>query len=110
MLMADRIALLRDGRLVQSGPSEELYRRPASLFAAGFFSDINVFSSVVRHGARRHRWAARTSRDLRRARRQGCGAAVRCEGKRRGGQDTRKNFVAPFSGRRGGAAAGRTRR
>lgn len=51
MLMADRIALLRDGRLVQSGPSEELYRRPASLFAAGFFSDINIFASVVRNGA-----------------------------------------------------------
>lgn len=50
MLMADRIALLRDGRLVQSGPSEELYRRPANLFAAGFFSDINVFASVVRNG------------------------------------------------------------
>ncbi|WP_435532360.1 ABC transporter ATP-binding protein [Rhizobium aquaticum] len=50
MLMADRIALLRDGRLVQSGPSEELYRRPASLFAAGFFSDINIFASVVRGG------------------------------------------------------------
>lgn len=51
MLMADRIALLRNGRLVQSGPSEELYRRPASLFAAGFFSDINIFASVVRNGA-----------------------------------------------------------
>ncbi len=50
MLMADRIALLRDGRLVQSGPSEELYRRPATLFAAGFFSDINVFASAVRNG------------------------------------------------------------
>jgi iron(III) transport system ATP-binding protein len=50
MLMADRIALLRDGRLVQCGPAEELYRHPVNLFAASFFSDINVFSAVVRNG------------------------------------------------------------
>lgn len=50
MLMADRIALLRDGRLVQSGRSEDLYRRPVNLFAAGFFSDINIFPGRVRNG------------------------------------------------------------
>ncbi|MFN7024465.1 MAG: ABC transporter ATP-binding protein [Pseudorhizobium sp.] len=51
MRMADRIALLRDGRLVQVGTSEELYRRPTDLFAAGFFSEINEFDGVVRGGA-----------------------------------------------------------
>lgn len=50
MLMADRIALLRDGRLVQCGPAADLYRRPRNLFAASFFSDINVFPSIVRNG------------------------------------------------------------
>ena len=48
MRMADRIALLRDGRLVQVGSAEELYRAPRDLFAAAFFSEINEFSGVVR--------------------------------------------------------------
>ena len=50
MRMADRIALLKDGRLVQVGRAEELYNRPASLFAAGFFSEINIFAAVARDG------------------------------------------------------------
>lgn len=47
MRMGDRIALLRDGALVQLGTAEDLYHRPANLFAAGFFSEINVFDAVV---------------------------------------------------------------
>ena len=50
MRMADRIALLRDGRLVQVGTSDDLYRRPKDLFTAAFFSEINAFSGVVRNG------------------------------------------------------------
>ena len=50
MLMADRIALLRDGRLVQCGTSDDLYRRPVDLFAASFFSEINRFQAVVEEG------------------------------------------------------------
>jgi iron(III) transport system ATP-binding protein len=50
MRMADRIALLKDGRLVQIGTSDDLYRRPANVFAASFFSEINRFESVVRNG------------------------------------------------------------
>ncbi|MFB9952158.1 ABC transporter ATP-binding protein [Rhizobium puerariae] len=50
MRMADRIALLRDGRLVQQGTPEELYRRPVNLFAAGFFSEINEFGGAVKAG------------------------------------------------------------
>jgi iron(III) transport system ATP-binding protein len=45
MRMGDRIALLKDGRLVQIGPAEELYNRPANLFAAGFFSELNIFEA-----------------------------------------------------------------
>jgi len=51
MRMADRIALLKDGRLVQLGSSEDLYRRPQSLFAAAFFSEINQLEGIVRDGA-----------------------------------------------------------
>ena len=50
MRMADRIALLKDGKLVQAGTAEELYRKPVSLFAAGFFSELNVFDAVVKSG------------------------------------------------------------
>jgi len=50
MRMGDRIALLRDGALVQVGTAEDLYHRPASLFAAGFFSEINVFDGIVEGG------------------------------------------------------------
>lgn len=51
MRMGDRIALLKDGRLVQVGSAEQLYLKPASLFAAGFFSELNVFSGRVAGGA-----------------------------------------------------------
>jgi sn-glycerol 3-phosphate transport system ATP-binding protein len=36
MTMADRVVLLRNGRLEQVGTPEELYSRPATTFAAGF--------------------------------------------------------------------------
>lgn len=51
MRLGDRIALLRQGRLVQTGTAEELYNRPADLFAAAFFSELNVFPSVASGGA-----------------------------------------------------------
>lgn len=50
MRMGDRIALLRRGRLVQVGTAEDLYHRPANLFAAGFFSEINKFETRVCEG------------------------------------------------------------
>jgi iron(III) transport system ATP-binding protein len=50
MRMGDRIALLREGALVQLGTAEDLYHRPANIFTAGFFSEINVFDTVVSDG------------------------------------------------------------
>ena len=49
MRMADRIALIQDGRLVQVGTSDDLYRRPANIFAASFFSEVNSFEAIVRN-------------------------------------------------------------
>ena len=49
MRIADRIALMRAGRLVQAGAPEELYRAPADLFAARFFCELN---EVARRRAR----------------------------------------------------------
>ena len=50
MRMADRIALLNKGRLVQVGTAHELFERPVSLFAAGFFSELDVFETVAKDG------------------------------------------------------------
>ena len=36
MTMADRVVLMRDGRVEQNGPPEELYSRPATAFTARF--------------------------------------------------------------------------
>jgi iron(III) transport system ATP-binding protein len=50
MLLADRIALMREGRLVQQGEPRALYREPADLFAARFFCELNVLSATVHDG------------------------------------------------------------
>jgi iron(III) transport system ATP-binding protein len=47
MRIADRIVLMRAGRIVQVGTGEELYRRPASLFAARFFCDFTEVEGRV---------------------------------------------------------------
>jgi putative spermidine/putrescine transport system ATP-binding protein len=41
LTLSDRIGILRDGRIVQSGPPREVYNRPADAFAAGFLGDAN---------------------------------------------------------------------
>jgi iron(III) transport system ATP-binding protein len=50
MRMADRIALMRAGRLVQLAPPEDLYRRPADLPTARFFSELNEMPGTVQSG------------------------------------------------------------
>lgn len=48
MRMADEIALMRDGRIVQQGAPYNIYNTPADRAAAAFFSDINVIRGVSR--------------------------------------------------------------
>ncbi len=50
MRMADRIVLLRSGRIAQIGTPSDLYRAPADLDTARFFSDVNEVPGVVRAG------------------------------------------------------------
>jgi iron(III) transport system ATP-binding protein len=50
MRIADRIVLMRAGRIVQSGPPEELYRNPVDLEAARFFCDLNELSCTMSGG------------------------------------------------------------
>ena len=47
MRMADEIALMRDGRVVQRGAPYNIYNAPVDLLAAQFFSDINVIKGIV---------------------------------------------------------------
>ncbi|MGR3572887.1 ABC transporter ATP-binding protein [Brevirhabdus sp.] len=48
MRMADEIALMREGRIVQQGAPYNIYNAPVDRRAAAFFSDINVLRGRVR--------------------------------------------------------------
>ncbi|MBK1668349.1 ABC transporter ATP-binding protein [Rhodovibrio sodomensis] len=50
MFMADRVALMRDGRIVQVGPPADLYAKPVDKFVASFFGDINRLPGSVTGG------------------------------------------------------------
>ncbi len=50
MRMADQIALMRNGRIVQSGAPYNIYNNPVDLEAAAFFSDLNVIPGRVLNG------------------------------------------------------------
>jgi putrescine transport system ATP-binding protein len=53
MVVADRIAVMREGRIVQVGRPTEVYEAPADRETAGFIGDINLFEgqvSAVDHG------------------------------------------------------------
>jgi spermidine/putrescine transport system ATP-binding protein len=52
MAMADRIAVMNEGRIEQIGTPEEIYRQPASRFVADFIGESN-FLEVQRDGDNR---------------------------------------------------------
>ena len=47
MRMADRIAVMRDGRIIQEDTPDEIYRRPTNRFIAEFFGELNVLHAEV---------------------------------------------------------------
>lgn len=47
LTLADRVAVMRDGRLEQIGPSREIYEKPVSRFVADFLGTSNFFSGKV---------------------------------------------------------------
>ncbi|HXM82464.1 MAG TPA: sn-glycerol-3-phosphate ABC transporter ATP-binding protein UgpC [Burkholderiales bacterium] len=66
MTMADRIAVMNEGRIEQLGEPLDLYDRPANLFVAQFIGSpaMNVFEGVLRNGsveALGERWPAPAS-------------------------------------------------
>jgi len=48
--LADRVAVLLDGRIVQSGPPEQVYRRPVSLEAARILGPACELAGQARDG------------------------------------------------------------
>ena len=50
MQIADSIALMEAGRIVQTGTPEQLYHHPASLFVARFLCDVNEIAAECRNG------------------------------------------------------------
>ena len=50
MALADRILLMRQGRLIQTGTPRELYQHPVDAAAARFFSDMNEVEGPVGNG------------------------------------------------------------
>ena len=50
LLLADRIVVMRAGRIVQDGSPDEVYARPVDLFTARLFGPVNRFEGIVRGG------------------------------------------------------------
>jgi iron(III) transport system ATP-binding protein len=48
--LADRVAVMRDGEIVQVGPPVEVYGTPATRWAAQFVGEVNVLAGVARGG------------------------------------------------------------
>jgi putrescine transport system ATP-binding protein len=47
MTMADRLAVMNEGRIVQMGSPEQVYEAPSSRFAAEFIGTTNLFDGVL---------------------------------------------------------------
>ena len=45
--VADRIAVMRDGKIMQEGTPLEVYRTPTSMFTANFIGDVNFLPATV---------------------------------------------------------------
>ena len=47
MVVADRIAVMREGAIVQVGRPAEVYEAPADRYVAGFIGDVNLFEGRI---------------------------------------------------------------
>ena len=53
LAMSDRIAVMRDGRILQTGTPRDIYEAPASRFVADFIGETNFLTGVACAGALR---------------------------------------------------------
>ena len=54
LALADRIVVMRDGKVEQIGPPDEVYRQPETPFVAGFIGSMNLVEGAVADGVFRH--------------------------------------------------------
>ena len=54
--LGDRVAVMREGRIVQLGPPEEVYARPVDRWTAGFLGEVNLLSGMCRRGGAVETW------------------------------------------------------
>jgi spermidine/putrescine transport system ATP-binding protein len=47
LTMSDRIGIMNEGKLLQIGPSEDIYESPNSRFVAGFIGETNFIAGIV---------------------------------------------------------------
>jgi len=47
LFLADRIAVLRDGQLLEVGTAEDIYTRPSSAFVANFLGEMSFFEATA---------------------------------------------------------------
>jgi sulfate transport system ATP-binding protein len=48
--VSDRVVIMNEGKVEQSGTPEEVYDRPATSFVYGFLGDVNLFHGRIHHG------------------------------------------------------------
>ncbi len=48
MVISDRVAIMRQGRIMQIGHPREVYKRPANLFVASFMGRCTILKGIVR--------------------------------------------------------------
>ena len=51
LTLSDRMGILREGKVVQEGPPQDIYDRPQTEFAATFLGEANIFTGRVESGA-----------------------------------------------------------
>jgi iron(III) transport system ATP-binding protein len=56
LMMADRLVLMEDGRVIQSGTPADCYRDPVSVAAARLLGEVNVIPVAVEGGIARTPW------------------------------------------------------
>lgn len=63
--VADRLAVMDQGQIVQVGTPPEMYRDPRSMFVASFMGEVNfIEGEVIRETSREHLWAVKTASGL----------------------------------------------
>jgi sulfate transport system ATP-binding protein len=48
--VSDRVVIMNEGRIEQSGTPEEVYEHPATPFVYGFLGDVNLFHGRIHQG------------------------------------------------------------